>query len=140
MYDSAGVRIRAVPVPHGEWKVALAYVIELPSRKLVISGDTRDSEALRDAARDADVLVHESYPAVRLKPEDRPGGEQWPAYMRTVHTSDEEVGELAARADVPHARAVARDLDGWHAGGARGRGAARRLRGAVDVARDLDVY
>ncbi len=100
MYDSAGVRITAVKVPHGEWKTAFAYVIRTPSRTFVLSGDTAPSDALVTAAAGADVLVHESYPAVRLKPEDRPGGESWPAYMHSVHTSDEEVGALARRASV----------------------------------------
>lgn len=140
VYDSAGVRIRALQVPHGEWKVALAYVIELPTRKLVISGDTRLSSALEEAARGADVLVHETYPAVRLKPEDRPGGEEWPAYMRSVHTSDEEVGALARRAGV---RTLVLSHVIWMGGTpAELEAGVRRggFLGALHVARDLDVY
>lgn len=100
VYDSAGLKVTAVRVPHGAWSTALAYVITTPTRRLVLSGDTGPSPELQAAARDADVLVHETYPEVRLKPEDRPGGEEWPAYMRTVHTSDREVGALAAAARV----------------------------------------
>ncbi len=65
---------------------------------IVISGDTRPSAALAAAARGADILVHEVYPEVRLAPEPRPGGEAWPAYMRAFHTSDVELGKLAAGA------------------------------------------
>ncbi len=140
VYDSAGVRIRAIPVPHGEWRVAFAYVIDLPERRLVLSGDTRATDALVDAARDADVLVHETYPLVRLRPEDRPGGEQWPAYMRSVHTSDEEVGALAARAGV---RRLVLSHVVWMGGTAEELEAGARrggFRGPVHVARDLDVY
>lgn len=140
VYDSAGVRIRAVRVPHGEWAVAFGYVIELPTRTLVLSGDTRPSAELEAAARDADVLVHETYPLVRLRPEDRPGGDAWPAYMRSVHTSDAEVGAMAARAGV---RALVLSHVVWMGGtdaeleqGVRRGG----YRGPVHIAHDLAVY
>lgn len=96
VYDSGGVRVTAIPVQHGSWRQAFGYRIDTPDRSIVISGDTRFSEALRDAARGVDVLIHEAYPAIRLKPEERVGGESWPSYMRSFHTSDVEVGRLAA--------------------------------------------
>ena len=98
VYDSAGVRITAIPVLHGAWKYAFAYRIETPGKLIVISGDTRPSPALERAARGADILVHEVYPSIRLQPEPRPGGDGWPRYMRSFHTSDRELGALAARA------------------------------------------
>lgn len=140
VYDSAGVRIRAVRVPHGEWKTAFGYVIELPERRIVLSGDTRASAELEAAARHADVLVHETYPLVRLKPEDRPGGDAWPAYMRSVHTSDEEVGALAERSRV---RLVVLSHVVWMGGtDAELEAGVRRggYRGPIRVARDLEVY
>lgn len=100
VYDSGGVRVTAIPVDHGDWKEAYGYRIDAGGRSFVISGDTRSSAALRAAARGADVLVHEAYPELRLAPEDRPGGENWPAYMKAFHTSDVEVGALAAAAGV----------------------------------------
>lgn len=98
VYDSAGVRVTAIPVEHGDWKEAFGYRIDTPDRSVVISGDTRPSEALLAASRGVDVLVHEVYSATHLVPENRPGGEAWPAYMRAFHTSDVEVGRIAARA------------------------------------------
>jgi len=98
VYDSAGVRITAIPVPHGNWAWSLGYRVDAPGRSIVLSGDTRPSEALAEAARGVDVLLHEVYPEVRLQPEPRPGGEDWVAYMRSFHTSDRELGALAARA------------------------------------------
>jgi ribonuclease BN (tRNA processing enzyme) len=100
VYDSAGVRITAVRAWHGSWPVALGYVVEAPGRRMVISGDARPSPAIESAAHHADVLVHEVYPAVRLKREDRPGGDDWPKYMKSFHTSDEELGAMAMRAGV----------------------------------------
>lgn len=100
VHDSAGVRVTAIRVPHGDFPDALGFTVETPDRVIVISGDTGPSEAIERAARGADVLVHEVYSAAHLAPEDRPGGELWPAYMRAFHTSDEEVGAIAARAGV----------------------------------------
>ncbi len=97
IYNYNGVRVTAIPVPHGTWKVAFAYRIDTPDRSIVISGDTRPSEALVRASRNVDVLVHEVYSPLRLAPEKRPGGEYWPQYMREFHTSDVELGALAAR-------------------------------------------
>jgi ribonuclease BN (tRNA processing enzyme) len=53
---------------------------------------------LTKAARGVDVLVHEVYPASTVHPESRPGGNDWPRYMHEFHTSDAELGALAARA------------------------------------------
>ena len=97
IYDTLGVRVTAVSVPHGLWLVSYAYRIDSRERHLVISGDTRYNEGLVDFSKDADVLVHEVYSSAHLKPEPRPGGEDWPRYMRQFHTSDFELGELAAR-------------------------------------------
>ena len=98
VYDSAGVRVTAIPVLHGTWKEAYGYRIDTPDRSIVISGDTRPSEALRKAAQGVDVLIHEAYPESRATPEDRPGGADWPRYLHEFHTSDVEAGTLAAAA------------------------------------------
>ena len=98
VYDSAGVTIRAFRVPHGNWEWSFGYRIDAPGKSIVISGDTAPCAAVEEAARGVDVLVHECYPEVRLQPEDRPGGDEWPKYMRAFHTSDRELGALAARA------------------------------------------
>jgi len=98
VYQRDGVRVTAIPVPHGSWKEAYAYRIDTPDRSIVISGDTRPSPALERASRGVDVLVHEVYSPLHLAPEDRPGGKYWPQYMREFHTSDVELGALASRA------------------------------------------
>lgn len=98
VHDSDGVKITAIRVQHGEWTYAFAYRVDAAGRSIVISGDTRPSDALRRAAAGVDVLVHEVYPASRIATENRPGGELWPRYLREVHTSDVELGRLAARA------------------------------------------
>jgi ribonuclease Z len=98
VYDSAGVRILAIGVEHGSWAQAFGYQVDTPAGRIVISGDTRPSPALERAAQGANLLIHEVYPESRLRPEQRPGGEDWPRYMRAFHTSDRELGAIAARA------------------------------------------
>lgn len=97
IYDSGGVRVTAIPVEHGTWPQAFGYRFDTPDRSITISGDTRPSERLARAAAGTDVLIHEVYPASRVAVEPRPGGEHWPEYLKTFHTSDEELGALAAR-------------------------------------------
>ncbi|MEO8227444.1 MAG: MBL fold metallo-hydrolase, partial [Gemmatimonadota bacterium] len=97
VYDSGGVRITAIEVPHGAWRYAFAYRIDAAQRSIVISGDTRPSRTLERASAGVDVLVHEVYAGDSLRVEARPGGEDWPRYMRDAHTSDAELGAIAAR-------------------------------------------
>lgn len=97
VYERNGVRITAIAVHHGTWRQAFGYRINTPDRSIVISGDASPSEALVKAAQDVDVLIHEVYSAAGLKPEDRPGGQDWPQYCREFHTSDIELGAMAAR-------------------------------------------
>ena len=98
VYDSGGVKVTAIKVPHGEWEHAFAYRVDAAGRTIVISGDTRATDAVSRAARGVDVLVHEVYPETRIATENRPGGEFWPQYLREVHTSDVELGRIAAAA------------------------------------------
>jgi ribonuclease Z len=99
VYNRDGVKVTAIKVPHGNWKHAYGYRIDTPDRSIVISGDTAPSKALIEASKDVDVLVHEVYLSTNLRPEDRPGGEFWPAYTRAFHTSETELGEIAAKAN-----------------------------------------
>lgn len=95
IYDRDGVKVTAIPVAHGDWP-AFAFRFDAPGRAITIGGDTAPSPALAAAAKGTDVLVHEVYNSARVAPEARPGGEHWPEYLRTMHTSDLELGRLAA--------------------------------------------
>lgn len=96
VYDSGGVRVTAFQVEHGTWREAYGYRFDTPGRSVVISGDTKPSENLVRAAAGADVLVHEVYPAARMAA-NTTESTPWPTYMREFHTSDVELGRLAAR-------------------------------------------
>jgi ribonuclease Z len=140
VYDSGGVRVTAIPVLHGSWKEAYGYRIDTPDRSIVISGDTRPSTALANAAHGVDALIHEAYAESRLAAENRPGGADWPRYMRSFHTSDVELGRLAADANpklliVDHVMRTGASDSEMIAGVRRG-----GFRGRVVIGRDLDRY
>ncbi|PYS85687.1 MAG: hypothetical protein DMF70_04025, partial [Acidobacteria bacterium] len=46
VYEKDGVRVTAIAVQHGAWKESFGYRIDTTDRSIVISGDTRPSEAL----------------------------------------------------------------------------------------------
>lgn len=98
VYDSAGVKVTAIPVPHGSWKEAYGYRIDTPDRSIVLSGDTRYSPAIEQAARGVDVLIHEVYPDGVVPPRRASTSAEWSRYLREFHTSDVELGRLAAAA------------------------------------------
>lgn len=140
VYDSAGVKITAIPVLHGNWKEAYGYRIDTPDRSIVISGDTRPCQALVEASKRVDALIHEVYASETLKQEDRPGGEFWPQYCKEFHTSDVELGEIAKQAKpnvliLTHViRNGAKDtllINGVRKGGYEGK---------VVIGKDLEVY
>jgi ribonuclease Z len=55
-----GLRVTAFAVEHAPVAPAVGYRFEWRGRSVVVSGDTRPSQALVAAARGADVLVHEA--------------------------------------------------------------------------------
>jgi ribonuclease BN (tRNA processing enzyme) len=99
VYDSGGVTITAIPVLHGSWKEAYGYRIDTPDRSIVISGDTRPSPALQQAARGVDVLIHEVHPEGFMGQRAVPANDDRLRYMREFHTSDVELGRIAADAN-----------------------------------------
>jgi ribonuclease BN (tRNA processing enzyme) len=141
VYRDANVTVTAFRVKHGSWAEAYGYRFETADRTVVFSGDTCPTDTVVENSQDADVLVHEAYEAGEATPESRPGGEEWTQYMRTSHTSAEELGAIAAkcrpkllvlvhvlrRKGVPD-RALIQEV---RRGG---------FKGKVVIGKDLDVY
>lgn len=92
--DDGNIRVTAFAVPHGDWEVAFGYRFDAPDRSIVISGDTRASDAVVQACDGCDLLVHEVYSAERFK--TRPP--EWQRYHANAHTSTVGLSALATRA------------------------------------------
>ena len=91
------VRVSCAIVDHPLVPLALAYRFDCPDRSIVISGDTRPSEALVQLARGADVLVHEALYAAAA-----PGapGSALRKHVMDSHTTAEDAGRIATKAGV----------------------------------------
>lgn len=66
--DAGEVVVEAVGVHHEPVDDAVAYRVTTPSATVVISGDTRVCDEVRDLARGADVLVHEACRTTAMRP------------------------------------------------------------------------
>ncbi|MGH7616654.1 MAG: MBL fold metallo-hydrolase [Gemmatimonadaceae bacterium] len=135
VYRDSNVTVTAFDVAHGKWEHAFGYVFKTADRTIVISGDTRPTDAVVRACNHCDVLVHEVYDADAFKHRTP----DWQAYHSAYHTSSLELGNLAARAQ-PKLLVLYHQLY-W--GGTDSSIVAQvktRYRGAVVSARDLGVY
>ena len=96
------VRITAAEVPHPPLPLALAYRFDAADRSIVISGDTRESEALIKLAKGTDVLVHEVMLADRVRQLIRnlPNADVLERSILSHHTTGEQVGRVASAAGV----------------------------------------
>lgn len=92
------MRVGVVEVDHKPVRHAYGFVFETDAAKLVISGDTRPCDALTEAARGADLLLHEVFVHRDMPP---PGGLRTEETLKNVasyHTLSSDVGKVAARA------------------------------------------
>jgi ribonuclease BN (tRNA processing enzyme) len=94
VFDDGNVKVTAFAVPHGDWEVAFGYRFDSADRSIVISGDTRPTDAVVTACNGCDLLVHEVYSAERFK--TRPP--EWQRYHARAHTSTDELALIATRA------------------------------------------
>ena len=94
IYQDENVTVTAFAVPHGAWQYAFGFRFETADRSIVITGDTIATNAVVEACRGCDILVHEVYAKTGLDHRTA----DWQAYYRASHTSGVELGEIAARA------------------------------------------
>ena len=133
--ETANVTVTAFEVPHGKWEHAYGYVFKTADRTIVISGDTKKSEAVERACNRCDVLVHEVMSPEQLKKRTP----DWQAYHTAYHTSTYELGDLATRSR-PKLLVLYHQL-GWGDDDAElVRQVRTRFSGGVVSGRDLGVY
>lgn len=96
-HEFGAMRVRAIEVDHRPVRHAYGFVFESDSHRLVVSGDTRPCDALAEAARDADLLLHEVFIRRELPVVE---GLRTPETIRraaSYHTLSTDVGKVAAR-------------------------------------------
>jgi ribonuclease BN (tRNA processing enzyme) len=94
VYRDSLVRVTAFEVPHGTFAHAFGYRFDTPDRSIVISGDTRASDAVADACDGCDILLHEVISSTDLASRSP----DWRAYHRAFHTASIELGDIATKA------------------------------------------
>ena len=89
-YVDDRVTVFALGADHGTL-TAYSYKLITPDKTIVISGDTKPVPAFVDWAKDCDILIHEVYSSEMFKNRSR----EWQAYHSQVHTSTDELADLA---------------------------------------------
>lgn len=94
VFNDGNMRVTAIAVPHGDWKVAFGYRFDAADRTIVVSGDTRPSEELVKACNGCDLLAHEVISEWGLSRRTA----DWQRYHRDAHTTTVQLAELGMRA------------------------------------------
>jgi ribonuclease BN (tRNA processing enzyme) len=136
IYDDGSVRIDAIPVTHTSWPFAFGFRFQTADRTIVVSGDTRPTQALVDACNKCDVLVHEVYSRTYF--DNRSASGQ--AYHSSSHTSAAQLAEIAKKAQ-PGILVLYHELFGTGTGADLEREVREAgYTGRVVAANDLDVF
>lgn len=135
VYADTNVTVTAFAVAHGSWPVAFGYRFTTRDRTVVVSGDTRATDAIVAQCQGCDVLVHEVYAQAGW---DRLPAD-WQRYHAAFHTSALDLGRIAARAR-PGLLVLYHQLP-WSASPDRVLEEIRaHFDGRVVYGKDLDVY
>lgn len=101
VYRDKNVRIEAFNSSHGAYPITYAYRFTTPDRVIAISGDTRLCPGVEEAAKGANILIHEVYGLKHLTeaPEGiwKGGREQVQQSVARYHTSTRELAGLARK-------------------------------------------
>lgn len=89
-YEDEDIKVTAFAVDHGSVRPALGYRIDVGSRSVVISGDTRVSPNLIRYARGVDILIHEVAAARAGLPAENPRLRR----ILDYHTSPQGLAEV----------------------------------------------
>ena len=94
------MEVAVVEVDHRPVRHAYGFVFDGGGARIVLSGDTRRCPALIEAARGADVLVHEVFVHREMPVVPGRRSAETVANVAAYHTLSSEVGKIAREADV----------------------------------------
>ena len=100
VWSQAGLTVEAVEVDHRPVRDAFGFVVSGSGERAVFSGDTTYCPALIQAARKADVLVHEVFIHREFKVIPGIRTAEGLANVQSYHTRSDVVGKVAAEAEV----------------------------------------
>jgi ribonuclease Z len=93
VYEHDGLRVTAIRVDHGAIAPAYGYRIDFSGRSVVLSGDTRVSPALIEAATGTQLIIHEVFQASDALLRDNPAMAQ----IKKLHVDAAEAGSIFQR-------------------------------------------
>lgn len=96
---AGSLTVSAILVDHGPINPAFGFTFETDDARLVFSGDTAPCEAIVEAARGADLLLHEVFVHRHMLPEGAKRSAETIGAIASYHTGVDEVAKIAARAD-----------------------------------------
>ncbi len=94
------LQVAAFEVEHQPVRHAFGFSFETPEAKLVLSGDTRACAAVVEAARGADLLIHEVFVHREMPVVAGLRSAETVENVASYHTLSSEVGKVAAEAGV----------------------------------------
>jgi ribonuclease Z len=97
-FACGGFTVTAFRVDHGPVIPSFGYRVEAKGRAVVFSGDTRATDAVADAARGADVLVHEVASPDAERRLAQVKGKDRIERILARHTAPEDAGRIFAKA------------------------------------------
>lgn len=96
VYQDDNIKVEAFLSKHSDYPRTYAYRVTTPDRVIAISGDTTPAEGVLDAAKGADILLHEVYGLEHLG--NAPWGKGGGGIGKIIglfHTSTKELAEIA---------------------------------------------